>query len=253
MGNPDNEGAKIRRDAKKESVATVRYALRRMAEDLTNGLTGIPGYIEIVEMNFKEGDQGLSDCKMLRKATKQVLSIVGGSYTTFLNRTDVNARTFDLADEVRKALDEYKEVKDKSDERYIPEDIHISAEYQADSCPAIADSVDYIVLQLTKNAKEAKASNIKITVGMRDITEHPAMVPGRYAFIQVFDNGKGMDTQTKKKAAFPFFSTRDRTKGRGLGLTTVDSIATLCDGCMDIESEPGKGSTFIVYFPHAKP
>ncbi|RJX20207.1 MAG: PAS domain S-box protein [Desulfobulbus sp.] len=78
---------------------------------------------------------------------------------------------------------------------------------------------------------------------------HPEAREIPYWRLSVNDTGVGMDTRTVSKIFDPFFSTKEKSKGSGLGLTMVYSIVQQLDGFIDVYSEPGHGSTFNVYIP----
>ncbi len=89
---------------------------------------------------------------------------------------------------------------------------------------------------------ELVAANISIKEG-----EHPTLSAGDYVQISIKDCGIGIPGEALTSIFDPFYTTKD--KGHGLGLSTCYSIVKRHDGCIDVESEPGKGTTFHLYLP----
>jgi len=126
--------------------------------------------------------------------------------------------------------------------------------------PAIeadATQVQQVIMNLVTNASEAigdREGIISIATGTR-VLDKTAMdflfagqelEPGRFVTLQVSDTGCGMTVETLAKIFDPFFTTKD--SGRGLGLSAMLGILRGHKGGIKIYSEPGKGSTFQVYF-----
>ncbi|MBN1379758.1 MAG: response regulator [Gammaproteobacteria bacterium] len=116
--------------------------------------------------------------------------------------------------------------------------------------------LDLIVLNLAINARDAMPGGGQLTIRCksrklesRDIIEQEAIIPGEYAVLSVTDTGTGMDAQTLELIFEPFFTTKGRHEGTGLGLATVHGIVVQSGGTIRVQSTPGSGSTFEVFFP----
>ena len=116
--------------------------------------------------------------------------------------------------------------------------------------------IDQVLVNLCVNARDAIDGVGKIVIETTNTTLdqsycdlHPGFHPGTYVQLAISDDGLGMDFDTQKKIFEPFFSTKARGKGTGLGLATVYGIIKQNKGFINVYSEPGKGTTFRLYFP----
>jgi len=123
---------------------------------------------------------------------------------------------------------------------------------------ADATQVQQILLNLCTNAWHAlHGSAGRITIGL-DAAELDAvatellgveLAPGRYAHLWVRDTGSGMDAATRARVFEPFFTTKRIGQGTGLGLSVVHGIVSAHHGAITVDSSPGRGSIFHLYFP----
>lgn len=105
-----------------------------------------------------------------------------------------------------------------------------------------------ILMNLSTNARDAMPEGGTITIGVRSVRLAGSTgTSGHFIMLEVSDHGNGMDEATRKRAFEPFFTTR--AKGTGLGLAIVHRIVDRAGGTIRIESTPGDGTIFRVFFP----
>jgi PAS domain S-box-containing protein len=140
----------------------------------------------------------------------------------------------------------------------IPADIPIIRDIQTDCRPVMADptQIHQIVMNLVINAFHAvEPTGGTISVRLKEIFYSQAdgaahdLASGAYAMLSVTDTGTGIDPATMDKIFDPYFTTKTKGRGTGLGLATVYGIVKAHGGDIRVDSEVGEGSCFRVYLP----
>jgi PAS domain S-box-containing protein len=113
-----------------------------------------------------------------------------------------------------------------------------------------------IMMNLCTNAIHAmgEKGTLRVSLEAEEVLEtrvfaHTTLHAGSYARLAVEDSGSGMEPATLARLFEPFFTTKEVGKGTGLGLSLVYGIVTDSSGAIDVQSEPGRGSRFVIYLP----
>lgn len=144
----------------------------------------------------------------------------------------------------------------------ISKDVRFRFDLHAQSGHIHADPAlfEQVVLNLVLNAHDAMPSGGEIAIRTMpvdlaaDAEGIPDSVPpGRYAALMVSDSGRGIEAANLNHIFEPFFSTKEESAGRGLGLATVYGIISQNQGFIQVVSQPGAGTTFTIYLPRLDP
>ena len=145
--------------------------------------------------------------------------------------------------------------------RILPADVEITAASENDLPDVRADvhATEQILFNLVTNARDAMPDGgvLRIETSRVHLTEEQRQAwgssrAGEHVCLSVGDTGIGMDEETRTHMFEPFFTTKPAGKGTGLGLATVYGLVKQHGGGIDVDSEPGKGTRFRIYFPMAE-
>ncbi len=240
---------KLRQSEKMEAMGQLAGGV---AHDFNNLLTAINGF---AYLSLARGDLP-GDIKEylegIRKAGEKAASLTS-QLLAYSRKTVMMPRLLNLNVSVAEM--------DKILRRLIHEDITVTSNLKPDLGLVKVDpgQMSQVVLNLAVNARDAmprggqlslETDNVFLPGGMPGAPAEA--LPGPYVVFTVRDTGVGMTAEVREKIFEPFFTTKEPGQGTGLGLSSVYGIVQQSGGCMAVESEPGKGSTFRVFLPMAE-
>ncbi|MFN3867706.1 MAG: PAS domain S-box protein [Hyphomicrobiaceae bacterium] len=219
-----------------------------IAHDFNNILTVVLGNVELIEMRATSDDL-LSLAREAREASE-----IGARLTdrllTFGRRQMLETRKINLNEFVLGLSELIR--------RTIGEDIDVSTALASDLASTEVDpgQVENAVLNLAINARDAMPRGGRLVVETRNVHLERGsvdglsdLVPGDYVALSVSDTGHGMPPEVQARAFEPFFSTKDKGKGNGLGLATIYGFAKQSGGHVTIASAVGRGTTVELLLP----
>jgi PAS domain S-box-containing protein len=240
--------ARLREAAKLESIGVLAGGV---AHDFNNLLTGVMGHsslaLETIDADhpaFEMIQNVLAASERAAALTRQLLAYSG--------RGKFVLESVDLSDLIREITALVR--------MSTPKNAEIVLEL-ADGLPEIQcdpTQMQQLAMNLVINAAEAledEPGTVVVTTGATSLSPSETerlrgnfeLRPGRYVWLEVRDNGCGMSEETSKKIFDPFFSTK--FTGRGLGLSAVQGIVRGHKGALEVQSAPGRGTTFRVFIP----
>jgi len=221
-----------------------------VAHDFNNILTAIIGYAELVRSKISPHDPIGPDLDEIQGAGERAAALTG-QLLAFSRKQIVVPKVIDLNTVIERG--------NRMISRIIGEDIELLfIPAEATSTVRMDPSqVDQLLINLATNARDAMPDGGKLTIETAPQSfsldtrrrADEEIAPGDYVMVAVSDSGSGMDPKTRDKIFEPFFSTKPKDRGTGLGLSTVYGIVKQAGGYIGVYSEPGLGSTFKMYFP----
>lgn len=142
----------------------------------------------------------------------------------------------------------------------LPTHITLEADFAAEQDRVLANpaQIQQILLNLCRNAVQAMPDGGVLSVSMTNLSAaaaqeggHPVPGPGEYVVLRVADTGYGIAPELMERIFEPFYTTKKKSGGTGMGLAVVHAIATCNGGAIHVKSQPEAGAAFSVYLPCA--
>ncbi len=243
--------AQLRESHKMQAVGTMAGGI---AHDFNNILGAILGNVELAKADCTPGSPVLESLLEIDKAGRRARDLVR-QILTFSRNEPPQRSAVSLAEVVHDT--------ERLLRVTLPPAIELHMQLQAGLPPVLADAtqVEQALLNLCTNAVHAIQSqgtergsiHVEAATVQPDqrLTERLGLAPIDYVALTVRDTGPGMDAATLERIFEPFFTTKPVGQGTGLGLAVVHGVMRTHEGGVDVQSTPGQGSRFTLYFPVA--
>jgi len=238
---------RLRQTQKMEAMGTLAGGI---AHDLNNILAPILGYSELGLARIAPGDPLAEDLRQVKKAAERAKDLVQ-QILAFSRKAPQERKPFQPQLVVKEAL--------KLLRASLPATIAIRENIPSDCGAVLADptQLHQIVMNLCTNAYHAMrktggvlgVSMERLAIGAESMVSGAELAPGWYVVLTVSDTGCGMDQKTLAHIFDPYFTTKAKDEGTGLGLSVVHGIVSSYHGHIAVDSEPGVGTNFQVYLP----
>jgi two-component system cell cycle sensor histidine kinase/response regulator CckA len=237
---------KLQQARKMEAIGALAGGI---AHDFNNILQAMLGYaqLSLFEANIPPiVRQNLEEIQMAaQRATSLIRRLL-----VFSRKVDSQHRPIDLNEQINHA---YKMLK-----RTIPRMVKIELNLCDELKMIMADGnlLELILINLGVNARDAMPNGGRLLFETKNVfleeaycLSHPGACPGQHVLLTVTDSGAGMTATVRRQIFDPFFTTKESGQGTGLGLAMVYGIVKDHGGFISCESQPGKGSSFQLFFP----
>jgi PAS domain S-box-containing protein len=238
--------AQLRQAQKMEALGTMSGGI---AHDFNNILAAIIGFAELLEGHVDIGSRNARHVKRILEASLRGRELVR-QMLTFSRKTEQEKKPLLLSGIVKETV--------RLITASTPTTISIRVTTKSESGVILGDpaQIQQILMNLCTNAVYAmQEKGGVLDVELSDFSVSPSggndhgMEPGLYMKLVVRDTGAGISAEIIDRIFDPFFTTKKLGEGTGLGLSVVHGIVKQSNGYITAESEPGRGSTFTVYFP----
>lgn len=246
-------GRQLQQSQKMEAIGTLAGGI---SHDFNNILAVIMGYTELANVHANAGCANRNcpvgkDLDLVLKASERAKKLVR-QILTFSRQQDDEKIPLQLGPVVKDALALLR--------ASLPQSIEIRTNIVCKDAQVLANATQLhqIIMNLGTNAHHAMRETggiLAVEVEEIEIQEIDKkskgllLAPGRYLLMKICDNGCGMDRSVLDKIFDPYFTTKPLGQGTGMGLAVVHGIVKSYEGLITVYSEPGKGTSFLIYLP----
>jgi PAS domain S-box-containing protein len=237
----------LRESQKMQAMGTMAGGI---AHDFNNILSAILGNVDLAKQDTPEDSVALTSLQEIDKAGRRARDLVR-QILTFSRNEQPKRIPIQLNEVIQETVRLVKVT--------LPPAVELRVQVPAQSSAAVladATQVEQALLNLCTNAILAMGSEkglVSIELGQTLLTQplsgRLGLADGPYVTLSVQDTGNGMSQATMERIFEPFFTTRQVGQGTGLGLSVVHGIMQTHQGGIDVQSQPGNGSKFTLYFP----
>jgi len=244
----------LRQAQKMEAIGTLAGGI---AHDFNNILAAIMGHTELAVMQLDQKDQAERCLSEVLHASDRAKDLVS-QILSFSRRSDSELKPLQINIIIKEALRLIRST--------LPTTIRITQLIQDHSSIIIgnATQIHQILMNLCTNAAHAmEGADGTLTVSLKAVDIEPvspntisifpaSLVPGQYVCLTVADTGHGIPRHLINRIFDPYFTTKEKDVGTGLGLAVVHGIVQSHGGAIEVESSEGEGTTFHVYLPRVE-
>ncbi len=231
---------------KMEAIGTLAGGI---AHDFNNILGVILGYLEMSQLQLDTGKDLRKNLEQISQATNRAVELVK-QILTFSRKADYLLHPLNPQLITKEAL--------KMLRSSLPSSVELQERIDPQCPPIMADptNIHQVVLNLCTNAFHAldqEKGLIAVSLSRKELGPEEIsdidVTPGPFVELMVQDTGHGIEPEALDRIFDPYFTTKEKGKGTGLGLAVIYGIVKDCRGFIQVDSTPGQGTTFRIYIP----
>ena len=239
----------LRHAQKLEAIAVMTGGI---VHDFNNVLTAMLGYTEMAKLNLNEGSPSKVELDEVLRAGSRAKNLVQQILSYSSRRAEPDGNPVQLYLIVQETLQLLRAV--------LPSTISIRENIRSKDLVVMANptQIHQVLMNLCVNAQHSmrehggvlEVGSEVVEVDTKTADTMPGLSAGKFVRLSVGDTGCGIDDEALAHIFDPFYSTKKEGEGTGLGLAVVRDIVTKIGGVISVESTPGQGTVFQVYFPY---